>query len=71
MSRVWVVSGIVLVGTGLSLAGFGAWLSGNPNGDAADLGRSCVTASLGLAVIGVALAGAGWMRLRRTQGRSD
>ena len=68
MSKVWVVSGFVLIGTGLSLAGFGAWLTGNPNCDAADLGRSCVAASLGLTVIGAALAGAGWLRVRRSAG---
>lgn len=68
MSKVWVVSGFVLAGTGLSLAGFGAWLSGNPNADAADLGRSCVTASLALTFIGVALAVAGWLRVKRAAG---
>lgn len=65
MSKVWVVSGFVLAGTGLSLAGFGAWLSGNPNSDAADLGRSCVTVSVALALMGGALAAAGWMRIKR------
>lgn len=67
MSKVWVVSGIVLIGTGLALAGFGAWLAGNPNCDAADLGRSCMVASLGVAVIGAALSGAGWLRVRRLE----
>lgn len=68
MTKVWIVSGFVLIGTGLSLAVFGAWLSGNANCDAGDLGRSCIAASLGVAVVGAALSLAGWMRVRRTQG---
>jgi hypothetical protein len=65
MSRVWVVSGFVLVGTGLALAGFGYWLSGNANCDASDLGRACVMASLGTSVVGASLAIGGWLRLKR------
>jgi len=65
LSRVWVVSGVVLSLTGLSLAAFGAWLAGNANCDAGDLGRQCVIASLGLSVIGAALVAGGVLRLRR------
>jgi hypothetical protein len=65
LTKVWIVSGFVLIGTGLALAGFGAWLSGNTNCDAGDLGRSCVAASLGVAVIGAALTTAGWLRVKR------
>jgi hypothetical protein len=68
VTKVWVVSGLVLVGTGLALAGFGAWLSGNANCDAGDLGRSCTAASLGVSVVGAALSLGGWMRVRRMQG---
>lgn len=65
MSRVWIVSGVVLSGTGLSLAAFGAWLAGNANCDAGDLGRQCVIASLGVSIIGAALVGGGVLRLGR------
>ncbi len=65
LTKVWIVSGFVLVGTGLALAGFGAWLSGNTNCDAGDLGRSCLAASLGVAVVGAALTTAGWLRVKR------
>lgn len=65
MSRVWIVSGVVLIGTGLSLAGFGYWLAGNANCDASDLGRLCVWASLSTAIVGFALGVGGWMRLQR------
>lgn len=69
MTKVWVVSGFVLIATGLALAGFGSWLSGNANCDAGDLGRSCMAASLGVAVIGAALTLAGWLRVRRAAQR--
>ncbi len=65
MSRVWVVSGVVLVGTGVSLAAFGSWLIGNANCDATDLGRTCVSASLACAVVGLAMTVGGWLRVRR------
>lgn len=65
MSRVWVISGVVLIGTGLALAGFGYWLAGNPNCDASDLGRLCVWASLATAIVGFALGVGGWLRLQR------
>lgn len=65
MSRVWIVSGVVLSGTGLALAAFGSWLAGNGNCDAGDLGRQCVIGSLGVSVMGAALVGGGVLRLRR------
>ncbi len=65
------MSGFVLVGTGLALGGFGYWLSGNANCDAADLGRACVMASLGTAVIGGALGVGGWLRLKRLGGGDE
>ncbi|HEX9710159.1 MAG TPA: hypothetical protein VGB42_09370 [Candidatus Thermoplasmatota archaeon] len=71
MSRVWVVAGFVLVGTGVSLAAFGAWLIGNANCDASDLGRACVSASLGTAAVGAALALGGWLRARRLGGGDE
>jgi hypothetical protein len=71
MTKVWVVSGFVLMGTGLALALFGWWLSGNTNCDAADLGRACVAASLGLTVVGASLAAAGWLRVQRLGGEES
>jgi hypothetical protein len=71
MTKVWVVSGFVLMGTGLALALFGWWLSGNTNCDAADLGRACVAASLGLTVVGASLAAAGWLRVQRLGGQES
>jgi len=65
LSRVWVVSGIVLFGTGLALAGFSAWLASNANPDAADLGRACLTGSVGFALFGLLVCVAGWWRLKR------
>lgn len=60
-----MVAGFVLAGTGLGLAGFSAWLAGNSNPDAADLGRACLTGSAGLGVLGLLLSLAGWWRLKR------
>jgi hypothetical protein len=71
VSRVWVVSGIVIAGTGLSLAGFGYWLAGNGNCDASDLGRACVMASLATTVVGAALCVGGWLRLKRLAGGEE
>jgi hypothetical protein len=65
LSRVWVVAGFVVFATGLALAGFAAWLAGNSNPDAADLGRACLTGSAGLAAFGVLISVAGWWRLKR------
>ena len=65
MSRVWVVAGFVLFATGLALGGFSAWLAGNANPDAADLGRACLTGSAGLAIFGILICVAGWWRIKR------
>jgi hypothetical protein len=60
-----VVAGFVLFATGLALAGFSAWLAGNSNPDAADLGRACLTGSVGFAIFGLLISLGGWWRLKR------